>query len=468
MKKHPNMPDSKILSHKRMNRYKELGLSAPQIAEKEKQRCLRLILIGNFLEYYDLSLFISLLFVLNPIFLPEGNESVAILGKVFMFCAAYFMRPVGALFWGWIGDRYGRVHVLTNTMILMGIASMAITAIPSYQSIGIWSSILVILCRFLQGFAAGGEVQAAFIYFAESSTIPKAYFRDGLISSTTCIGFLFASLASSVCLYFFPEKGWMIPFWLGSCLAFFGTWARQTLKETPEFIAAIHLTPASKKEKIVVENVWQLRFILSTLYTLVAAASVFAFSYCPEQLSKMGYSPSFITAQSAVVSAFFIFTDILWGYIAYKTNKPFTLFKAKSIVLPIILLLVIFFPLPQSFLLIAFLQLSTCFASGPVPLTPLFIKAIPVTQRCRTMMLVWSLTKAIMYFITSYLTFWLSARYGKDSVLWLIFFFSLLYVYGSFRTERLLTRVVDELTKKSKKTPNPESKEKSDILTEAS
>ena len=448
---------STYFSQRRMEKYKRLNLSKREIEEKEKNRCIRLVVLGNFLEYYDLSLFAYLMFILNPIFLPTDDPNVETIGKVFMFCSAYLMRPVGALFWGWIGDRYGRTVVLNGTMMLMGTASMAITTIPSYASWGLWSSLLVLMCRFVQGFAAGGEVQAATIYMAEYNKIPEAYYKDGIIGASCSLGQLLAGMIATACLYFFPKNGWMIPFWFGGILAVMGTWARQALKETPTFLQAMHETMAKKAQKTseitkdmesdgatVLNNMWTVCFALCPLYAMSVVFAIFSFAYCPELLSKMGLEPSFVTAQSTFIAGAFVLSDLFWAYRAYKTNNPFSLFKRKAIVLAFLLLLVALFPLPQNFIFIGLVQLMGCLESGPVPLTPLFIRSFPVLTRCRTLMMIWAVTKAVMYFVTAYIAFWIGQKYGSDSVVWLIFAFSLWYIYGAFRSEALLKDIAKQ------------------------
>ena len=432
------VPDSDHFRKKRFEKYKKQSLTPQEIKKKEEQRCIRLVLIGNFLEYYDLYLFIHLTFILNPMFLPPGDPSVEIIGKVFMFCSAYLTRPLGSLFWGWIGDRFGRTFVLNNTMTLMGIASMAITTVPTYEKIGIWSAVLVILCRFVQGFAAGGEVQAASVYIAESSKEPLSYYRDGLHAASSSFGQLFAGALATFFLFFFPTNGWMVPFWIGSLLAILGVWARQALHETPSFIHALQRykkkIPEDEKDK----KKWEVILTLFFLYSMTAASMIFYYGYCPEQLSKLGLSPARITAQTTVLAGIMGLSELFWGYIVYKTNKPFLIFKWKAVVFSLTFLCLFSFSLPQSLLLITFIQFAACLESGPVPLTPLFIKYFSVLSRCRTMMLTWSITKAIMYFVTTYLAFWLSQKYDQNAVLGMILLFSFAYVFAAFRAEKLL------------------------------
>lgn len=452
----PSMPDTKYTFLKRMEKYQRLHLSPDQIEKKENQRSIRLVIIGNFLEYYDLTLFIHLTFLLNPIFLPQDDPFITTITKVFMFCSAYLMRPVGALFWGWIGDRYGRVTVLTSTMFLMAIAATSITLIPPYQELGWWSAILVIMCRFIQGFAAGGEFQAATVYLAEYSRPPHSFLRDGCISSSSEFGRLFAALVATLCLYIFSDAGWKIPFYLGGGLAVLGAWARQALNETPEFLKAVQ--EKSKHEKIQkpklqkTHNLLELRLILFFLYGFSAVLVVFTFGYCPEQLAKLGLKHYMITAQSAFISFLFAISDFTWGYAAFKSKDPFLIFKLKAVCLASALFLVLLVPVPQGFIFITLLQLIGLLESGPIPLTPLFIKSFAVLSRCRNMMLTWSITKAIMYLVPSYLIFWISEKYGQHAVAWVFFVSSLAYVFGAFRTEKLLRPVYDQLIEENENT----------------
>lgn len=420
------------------------------ILDKQRRRSIRLVVIGNFLEYYDLTLFIHLTFILNPIFIPKGDPAVETIMKVFMFCSAYLMRPVGALFWGWIGDKHGRTLVLTSTMTLMGIASTAVTAIPSYDTWGYWSTAAVILTRFIQGFAAGGEAMAASIYMTETTPLPKAYFAESFVSSTCFLGQMVSGAVVTVCLYLFPDKGWMIPFWIGGGISVFGSLARQTLKETPDFIRGEQF-----KERIQVmdgqagSRLWKIRFTLILMHAMSSVMIFFTFGYCPETLASINIPAYKITLVSTLVSSICAIKALAIGFLASKTGKPFLIFKSKAVLLTLIFACLSCINMPQSFAVIIMLQFIGAFLeSGDTPLSSLFTKSFPVKTRCRNMMLTWAVTKAVMYLFTAITLSYISKNFGMNGVIVILFAFSVLYCWSGFYAQKLLEpvrrRIMDE------------------------
>src|SRR5699024_12424936 len=112
--------------------------------------------VGEFVEFSDLALYGSAAVSLSRLCFPPGSETACLL-MLFATCGvAFFIRPLGGLFCGALGDRVGRRNVLVATLLLIGVAPTAIGLLPSFQTWGIWSTILLVLLRLLQGFSAGG------------------------------------------------------------------------------------------------------------------------------------------------------------------------------------------------------------------------------------------------------------------------------------------------------------------------
>ena len=139
----------------------------PKPIPLEEKKALGIVLTGNFLEYFDLMLFSHLAFVVAPYFMPKTDPLVAKLLAILTFSSSFVIRPFAALFWGYIGDNFGRVVVLSYTTLIMAVTCFLIPNIPPYAEIGIYSTILIIGCRVLQGFSSAGEAKGAEIFVAE-------------------------------------------------------------------------------------------------------------------------------------------------------------------------------------------------------------------------------------------------------------------------------------------------------------
>ncbi|HJD58202.1 MAG TPA: MFS transporter [Rickettsia endosymbiont of Ceroptres masudai] len=137
---------------------------------------------------------------------------------------------------GWLGDRIGRKSTVIITTSIMAISCLMIANLPTYAQIGITASIIVIICRILQGMSSIGEVIGVELYFTETIKPPKSYQVVGLIGVFSVLGGTAAlGLASLVTSYGF---NWRLAFWIGAGIALIGMAARTTLRETPEFVNA--------------------------------------------------------------------------------------------------------------------------------------------------------------------------------------------------------------------------------------
>ena len=149
--------------------------------------------LGTLIEWYDFYIFGSLATVISLKFFPANNPSAAFLATLATFAAGFIVRPFGALFFGRLGDLIGRKHTFSITLLLMGSATFLMGCIPSYESIGFWAPVLVLVLRLLQGLALGGEYGGAATYVAEHAPVNKRGYWTSWIQTTATIG-LFISL----------------------------------------------------------------------------------------------------------------------------------------------------------------------------------------------------------------------------------------------------------------------------------
>lgn len=195
---------------------------------------------GTAFEWYDFFVFGSLATVIARHFFADAGETVAYILALLTFGLGFIVRPLGALVFGWFGDRTGRKTTFLVTITLMGVATVAIGLLPDYGQIGIAAPILLLIMRVLQGFALGGEYGGAAIYVAEHSPPKKRGLMTGWIQTTAAfglIGALSVILTTRAVLgsEAFDAWGWRIPFLLSALLLGVSLWIRLKLNESPAY-----------------------------------------------------------------------------------------------------------------------------------------------------------------------------------------------------------------------------------------
>ena len=168
------------------------------------------------------------------------SVTVQMVAALATFSVPFLIRPLGGLFFGMLGDKYGRQKILAITIVIMSISTFCIGLIPSYASIGIWAPILLLLCKMAQGFSVGGEYTGASIFVAEYSPDRKRGFMGSWLDFGSIAGFVLGAgvvvlISTIVGEENFLEWGWRIPFFLALPLGLIGLYLRHALEETPAF-----------------------------------------------------------------------------------------------------------------------------------------------------------------------------------------------------------------------------------------
>lgn len=195
---------------------------------------------GTAFEWYDFFIFGSLTTIIARHFYADVGEATSYILALLTFGVGFVVRPLGALVFGWFGDKTGRKTTFLVTITLMGVATVAIGLLPDYDAIGIAAPILLLFMRVLQGFALGGEYGGAAIYVAEHAPAKRRGFLTGWIQTTAAIGLI---MALSIILITrallgteaFDDWGWRIPFLLSFFLLVISLWIRLKLHESPAF-----------------------------------------------------------------------------------------------------------------------------------------------------------------------------------------------------------------------------------------
>ncbi|MBT8537345.1 MHS family MFS transporter [Polynucleobacter paneuropaeus] len=210
---------------------------------KKPQGYLKIVLaacFGTFLEWYDFLTFGALAVTFGPLFFPSNDPSASLLASLATFGVGMIVRPIGAAFFGSLGDRIGRKPVFMITISIMGLATLLVGFLPTYAQIGVLAPILLVSLRILQGFSAGGEIGGGAIFLAEHAGEKNRGFKTsflqlmgpfGILASTLQITFLQQWLSPGE----FQAWGWRIPFFISFLLLLLALYFRKTLEETPIF-----------------------------------------------------------------------------------------------------------------------------------------------------------------------------------------------------------------------------------------
>ncbi|WP_287031026.1 MFS transporter, partial [Pseudomonas sp. UBA6310] len=197
--------------------------------------------IGATIEWYDFFLYgVVAGIVFNKLYFPSDDPLVSTMLAYGTFAVGFVTRPLGGVIFGHFGDKIGRKSMLVMTMMIMGIATFLIGLVPTYDTIGVWAPILLLLLRVFQGIGLGGEwggaVLMAFEYAPEKkrgfyASLPQVGLAIGLCLASGVVGILSYALSDQQ----FLDWGWRAAFLLSAVLVFLGTWIRLNVMETPEF-----------------------------------------------------------------------------------------------------------------------------------------------------------------------------------------------------------------------------------------
>lgn len=211
------------------------------VPTKKKQRKAAIAsLIGSSIEYYDYLLYGTIAtLVFNKLFFANFDPAIGLLVALASFGIPYFFRPLGGIIFSHIGDRVGRKTTLILTLGMMGVSTAAIGLLPTYDSIGIWAPILLVLLRLVQGIAVGGEWGGALLLSVEYADENKRGFAGSIPMMGSAIGMILATATMAVATLLpdsiFLAWGWRVPFVASLVLVFIGLWIRSGLAETPDF-----------------------------------------------------------------------------------------------------------------------------------------------------------------------------------------------------------------------------------------
>ncbi|WP_029522665.1 MFS transporter [Persephonella sp. KM09-Lau-8] len=198
-------------------------------------------MIGNVLEWYDFVVYGFLAVIIGELFFPSSDPMVSLLKSFGVFAVGFVMRPVGAILFGHIGDKYGRKKALTISIIMMAVSTTAIGLLPTYAQIGILAPTLLVLLKLLQGLSVGGEYTTSVSFIVEHAPQDKRGLFGSVGILGAVVGILLGSASGAVITKILPEEdlyawGWRVLFFTGILLGLVGYYVRKNIDETPKFM----------------------------------------------------------------------------------------------------------------------------------------------------------------------------------------------------------------------------------------
>ncbi|MCL6708588.1 MHS family MFS transporter [Pseudomonas sp. R2.Fl] len=210
-------------------------------------------LIGTTIEFFDFYVYATAAVLVFPaLFFPNSDPTTALLASFATFSIAFFARPLGAIVFGHFGDRIGRKTTLVAALLTMGISTVVIGLLPTYEQIGVLAPLLLALCRFGQGFGLGGEWGGAVLLATENAPEGKRSWYGMFPQLGAPVGLFLSSGTFWVLLHFISQDallswGWRVPFVASIILIAIGLWVRLSITETPDFQKTIE-----KQERVAV------------------------------------------------------------------------------------------------------------------------------------------------------------------------------------------------------------------------
>jgi len=327
-------------------------IAADTIREPTKKE-IRLVIaastLGTVFEWYDFFIYGTLAAIIGRTFFPAGNPTIELILSLLGFAIGFGFRPLGAILFGYLGDRLGRKYTFLVTITLMGLATAAIGFVPSAASIGLAAPIILLSLRILQGLALGGEYGGAAIYVAEHAPTGKRGFFTSFIQASVSAGF---ALSLAVVLGTqaivgqdaWEAWGWRIPFIVSLLLLAVSLWMRLKLSESPVFQAmkaAGQVSSNPLKESFT--HPGNAKRILVALFGLAAGVTViwytalFQVLYFVQNAMKVDDRTAQIIVGVGAVSGLIWF--VLFGWLSDKVGRK------KLIVIGYVLTLLLLFPL---------------------------------------------------------------------------------------------------------------------------
>lgn len=248
-------------------------------------------LIGNILAWYDFALYGYFAAIISPLFFPSTDIVFSLMATFAVFAVGFFMRPLGAILFGHLGDRYGRKNALTVAILWMAIPTALMGCLPTHAQIGVWAGIFLTVLRLLQGLAVGGEFTGSIVYICEHAPAKRRGFLGSLVMSSAFAGLVLGSGAAALTSTYFANTqwetfAWRVPFWAGLVLGGVGIYLRIKMPESPIFTSMVRFSQSSERPvPHAFQRNWRKMCVAAGIIALPSLAFYLSFVYLTTHLA---------------------------------------------------------------------------------------------------------------------------------------------------------------------------------------
>ncbi|MDO5745118.1 MAG: MFS transporter [Micrococcaceae bacterium] len=339
--------------------------------------------IGAALEWFDIIVYATFAVVIAKNFFPESDGTVGLILTFATFAISYLIRPLGGMVLGSFADRKGRKNALTLTLMLMMVGTLIMAVAPTYATVGVWGSVIILVSRLVQGFSAGGEFGTATAFLIETAPHKKAFYASWQVAAqgasmllASAFGYGLTQWLSEEALY---SWGWRVPFFVGLLIGPVGLYIRARLDETEEFIKG-EKTKTPLKDLFI--NHYG-RLLAGSAVIGVATISVYMILYMPTFAVKNLGIPATAAFLGGIVAGLVTLVGVPFvGHLADRFGPArimtYAAVGALLLAWPLFKLMVTAPSVPVLVIVIGLLGVIMAFYFGPLPalLSSLFPAAI--------------------------------------------------------------------------------------------
>jgi metabolite-proton symporter len=382
-------------------------------------------LIGTTIEFFDFYIYATAAVLVFPhLFFPSSSPTAAVLQSLATFAIAFFARPIGSAVFGHYGDRIGRKATLVAALLTMGVSTVAIGLLPTYETIGTLAPLLLALCRFGQGLGLGGEWGGAVLLATENAPPGKIAWYGCFPQLGAPLGFfmsggIFLLLSEVLTNEQFFTYGWRIPFLASTVLVLVGLYVRLKITETPAFQKVLD---HGDRVKIPIATVFSNHGRMLVLGTVIALATfvlfylmtVFALSW---GTTALGYSRKQFLLLQLFAVVFFALTIPVSALLADKYGRRFTMILVSVGMALFGSLMAPMFVANSLIGVTVFLSLGLAFMGMTYgPLGTMLSELFPAEIRYTGVSLTFNLGGIFGASLAPYVATWLATNYGLQYV----------------------------------------------------
>ena len=392
--------------------------------------------LGTIVEYYDYSLYGFSAGIIATKFFPNADHITSLINVFAVYALAYLSKPIGSIVFGYIGDLYGRKTALSITIIGIVIPTTIIGLLPVYSSIGVWSTIILVLCRFMQGIFVAGEYDGAAIYVIEHLGEKYSATASAITRCTGVLGLLLGiGTANFFTAHIFPDWSWRIPFLLSLPLAIITLYFRSKFTETPDFKISQEKRTRHINLKALVKKQWQI------ILMVIFLAGGFGGTYQISIIFMKQYLPMVLPQSNFIISTFSVLIVVCFavampiaGLLAdhYREIRILQVSLCMTIIGSILFIVAINYQM-LNLALVSCLMLATFVAPFNALAHGIIIKVFTVNERYRAISLGHTIGSVLMSGSANYVCLVLMRylNFPLFPIIYLMFFALLAYFVAS-------------------------------------